>query len=73
MPGELNGYDRVTRYKDSNDEVFRAFVGDDMNGLIQSISALTNKLDKYSTRMLGMQISLIMLLLGVVADIVIRK
>lgn len=69
---ELNGYDRVTRYRDADDAVLRAFVGDDMNQLIQTISGLTVKLEKFTTRMLGIQISIIMALIGVIADIIIR-
>lgn len=70
---ELNGYDRVNRYKDADDAVLRAFVGDDMNGLIHTISNLSAKLDAYTTRMMGLQVSVIMLLIGVLLDVVLRK
>ena len=68
----LNGHDRVSRYTNVDEAAFRALVGDDMNGLIESIQTLADRIGSWTTRTMGLQITVILLLLGVIADIVVR-
>lgn len=66
----LNGHDRVTRYSTAaNDDVFKALVGDDMNSMLESFTELSNKLQSYTARLLGVQISIMLLLAGVIFDL----
>jgi hypothetical protein len=68
----FNGHDRVERYRQAQEEAFRALVGDDMNGLIEAIGGLSKEIRSFKAKLTGVQMTLIMLLVGVIANLVVR-
>lgn len=72
----LNGHDRVTRYASVDEAAFRALVGDDINGLFEIIKDIAEGVgtlrQTISARTIGIFTTVIMLLAGVIADIMVR-